>query len=152
MHRHTARVSWTRRDEVFSDHRYSRAHRWTFDGGAEVPASSSPLVVRVPFSDPKGVDPEEALIAALSSCHMLFFLDFASRAGFIVESYVDDAVGTMGKDEEGFEYVAEIELRPVITFSGDKRPTAADLADLHHRSHDVCYIARSVKSKVTVRS
>lgn len=151
MHQHTARVSWVRKDAVFTDHRYSRAHLWTFDGGAEVPASSSPLVVREPYSDPKGVDPEEALIAALSSCHMLFFLDFASRAGFIVESYIDDAVGTMGLDEEGMEYVEAIELRPVITFSGDKRPTQTELDALHHRSHDVCYIARSVKSTVTVR-
>lgn len=152
MHQHTARVSWARRDAVFSDHRYSRAHSWRFDGGAEVPASSSPLVVREPMSDPRGVDPEEAFVAALSSCHMLFFLDFASRAGFIVESYVDDAVGTMGKDEEGKEYVAAVELRPVIAFSGDKRPSAEELADLHHRSHDVCFIARSVKTEVTVRA
>jgi organic hydroperoxide reductase OsmC/OhrA len=152
MHRHTAQVSWTRKDAVFSDHRYSRAHTWRFDGGAEVPASSSPLVVREPMSDPRGVDPEEAFIASLSSCHMLFFLDFASRAGFVVESYVDDAVGVMGKDAEGFDYVEAIELRPVITFSGDKRPSAADIADLHHRSHDVCFIARSVKTKVTVRA
>ena|SRR5579863_482119 len=152
MHQHTAQVSWTRKDAVFSDHRYSRAHVWRFDGGAEVSASSSPLVVREPMSDPKGVDPEEGFIAALSSCHMLFFLDFASRAGFIVESYVDDAVGVMGKDDEGFEYVEAIELRPVITFSGDKRPSVEELADLHHRSHDVCFIARSVKTKVTVRA
>ena len=151
MHHHTAQVRWERKDAVFTDRRYSRAHLWRFDGGAEVPASSSPLVVREPFSDPKGVDPEEAFIAALSSCHMLFFLDFASHAGFTVESYVDDAVGGMGKDGEGKEYVEWVELRPVIAFSGDKQPSAEDVAELHHRSHDVCFIARSVKTKVTVK-
>lgn len=152
MHRHTAQVRWERNDAVFTDRRYSRAHLWRFDGGAEVPASSSPLVVREPLSDPKGVDPEEAFIAALSSCHMLFFLDFASRAGFTVESYVDDAVGGMGKDEEGKEYVEWVELRPVIAFAGDKRPSAEEIAELHHRSHDVCFIARSVKTRVGVKS
>ncbi len=152
MHRHTAQVRWERKDAVFTDHRYSRAHLWRFDGGAEVPASSSPLVVREPLSDPRGVDPEEAFIAALSSCHMLFFLDFASRAGFIIESYVDDAVGVMGKDEEGKEYIEAVELRPEIIFSGDKLPSADEITELHHRSHDVCFIARSVKTKVMVKA
>jgi organic hydroperoxide reductase OsmC/OhrA len=152
MHRHTAQVRWERKDALYTDHRYSRAHVWRFDGGAEVPASSSPLVVREPMSDPHGVDPEEAFIAALSSCHMLFFLDFASRAGFTIDLYVDDAVGTMGKDEEGMEFVEAVELHPEITFSGDKRPSAEEIAELHHRSHDVCFIARSVKTKVSVRA
>ena len=152
MHEYTAQVTWERKDAVFTDRRYSRAHRWRFDGGADLLASSSPLVVREPLSDPRGVDPEEALIASLSSCHMLFFLDFASRAGFTVDSYVDDAVAGMGKDEEGKDYVEWVELRPVIAFSGDKRPSAEELAELHHRSHDVCFIARSVKSKVTVKA
>jgi organic hydroperoxide reductase OsmC/OhrA len=152
MRDYTARVAWERKDAVFTDRRYSRAHLWRFDGGAEVLASSSPLVVRVPLSDPRGVDPEEALIASLASCHMLFFLDFASRAGFTVDSYIDDAVGGMGKDEDGKDYVEWVELRPVVSFSGDKSPSPEELADLHHRSHDVCYIARSVKSRVTVRA
>ncbi|HMA49174.1 MAG TPA: OsmC family protein [Magnetospirillaceae bacterium] len=151
MHEYTAQVRWERKDAIFTDRRYSRAHLWRFDGGAEVLGSSSPLVVREPLSDPRGVDPEEAFIASLASCHMLFFLDFASRAGFTVDSYIDDAAGGMGKDEEGKEYVEWVELRPVVTFSGDKRPSAEELAELHHRSHDVCFIARSVKSKVTVK-
>lgn len=151
MHHYTAQVRWQRNDAVFTDRRYSRAHHWHFDGGAELLASSSPLVVREPLSDPRGVDPEEALIASLSSCHMLFFLDFASRAGFTVDLYVDDAMGGMGKDEEGKDYVEWVELRPVVTFSGNRHPSAEELAELHHRSHDVCYIARSVKSKVTVK-
>ena len=150
MHEYTAQVVWERKDAVFTDRRYSRAHVWRFDGGAEVPASSSPLVVREPLSDPKGVDPEEAFIAALSSCHMLFFLDFASRAGFAVDRYDDRAVGVMGKDSEGKDYVESVELRPHVTFAGDRRPSAEELAGLHHRSHDVCFIARSVKTKVTV--
>jgi len=152
MHEYTAQIRWERKDAVFIDRRYSRAHLWRFDGGAEVLGSSSPLVVREPLSDPRGVDPEEAFIASLASCHMLFFLDFASRAGFTVDLYVDDAVAGMGKDEEGKDYVEWVELRPVVTFSGDKRPGAEELAELHHRSHDVCFIARSVKSRVTVQS
>ena len=81
---------------------------------------------------------------------MLFFLDFASRAGFTVDSYMDNAVGVMGKDEEGKDYVATVELRPVIRFSGERRPSPEEIAHLHHRSHDVCFIARSVKTKVSV--
>ena len=151
MSTYTATIRWRRKpDERFIDGRYSRAHSWAFDGGAVVPASSSPSVVRVPFSDPAGVDPEEALVASLSSCHMLFFLDFASRAGFTVDSYMDNAVGVMGKDEEGKDYVATVELRPVIRFSGERRPSPEEIAHLHHRSHDVCFIARSVKTKVSV--
>lgn len=150
MHSHSATVKWQRGGAVFTDHRYSRAHTWGFDGGQEVLASSSPLVVREPLSDPRGIDPEEAFIAALSSCHMLFFLDFASRAGFTIDSYVDHAVGTMGKDEDGKIYMASVELRPAVQFSGDKRPDAEQIAELHHRSHDVCFIARSVTTKVTV--
>lgn len=150
MHSHSALVKWERGDAIFTDRLYSRAHGWAFDGGQEVLASSSPLVVREPLSDPRGIDPEEAFIASISSCHMLFFLDFASRAGFIINSYMDNAIGVMGKDEEGKEYVANVELRPVIRFSGDKRPTPEEIAALHHRSHDVCFIARSVKTKITV--
>lgn len=149
-HRHSAVVTWQRNSAAFTDRLYSRAHAWAFDGGQEVLASSSPQVVRVPLSDPRGIDPEEAFVAALSSCHMLFFLDFASRAGFLVDRYVDNAIGIMGKDDDGMEYVAAVELHPVIEFSGDKRPSAEQLADLHHRSHDVCFIARSVKTRVTV--
>ena len=150
MHSYSALVKWERGDAIFTDRLYSRAHSWAFDGGQEVLASSSPLVVREPLSDPRGIDPEEAFIASLSSCHMLFFLDFASRAGFTIDAYMDNAVGVMGKDEEGKEYVAAVELRPVIRFSGDKRPTPEEIDALHHRSHDVCFIARSVKTKVTV--
>ncbi len=153
MATYTSTVSWSRKsDERFLDGRYSRAHEWTFDGGARVPASSSPQVVRPPFSDPAGVDPEEALVASLSSCHMLFFLDFAKRKGFVVDSYVDEAIGAMSANAEGRVSMTEVVLRPRIVFSGEKRPTAADCSQLHHEAHEACYIANTVKSAVRVEA
>jgi len=148
---YSAQVAWRRRDgEVFVDRRYSRAHRWRFDGGVDIPASSSPLVVRVPLSDPAGVDPEEALVASLSSCHMLFFLDFASRGGFLVESYVDAAEGLVGKDADGRIAMTRVTLKPHVVFAGDKRPSAQDIAALHHEAHAACFIANSVKCEIRV--
>jgi organic hydroperoxide reductase OsmC/OhrA len=149
-HSYTATVEWGREGAVFTDKRYSRGHRWLFDGGIEVPASSSPLHVRVPFSREDAVDPEEAFVAALSSCHMLFFLDFAARSGFVVDSYRDEAVGTMGRNAEGAEYVAEVRLRPDIAFAGERRPSDAEIAELHHRSHAACYLANSVHSVIVI--
>ncbi|MBV8474695.1 MAG: OsmC family protein, partial [Hyphomicrobiales bacterium] len=125
---------------------------WRFDGGVEVPASSSPLSVKLPLSRADAVDPEEALVAALSSCHMLFFLDFAKRKGFIVDSYVDEAIGTMSANAEGRVAMTDVVLHPRIIFSGDKRPTKADCAELHHEAHEDCYIANSVRSAVRVES
>jgi organic hydroperoxide reductase OsmC/OhrA len=152
MHRYGAVVRWERQGAAFTDRKYSRAHVWRFDGGIEVPASSSPLVVRVPLSEEKAVDPEEALVASAASCHMLFFLDFAARAGFLVDAYQDNAVATMGQDGDGREFVATIELRPEISFAPmGKMPSAAELAELHSRSHHACYIANSLKSEVTVK-
>jgi organic hydroperoxide reductase OsmC/OhrA len=151
MSTYTAAVRWRRRpSERFLDGRYSRAHQWAFDGGAVVPASSSPHVVRTPFSDPAGVDPEEALVASLSSCHMLFFLDFAKQASFVVERYEDDAEGIMAADPAGRVSMTVVTLRPRIVFSGDKRPRHADIDALHHKAHDACYIANSVKSEVRI--
>ncbi|THD43214.1 MAG: OsmC family peroxiredoxin [Bradyrhizobium sp.] len=151
MSAHTASVRWRRRpEERFLDGRYSRAHEWAFDGGARVPASSSPQVVRLPFSDPAGVDPEEALVASLSSCHMLFVLDFAKQAGFVVETYDDDAEGAIEKGPDGRQWMARVTLRPRIVFSGDKRPRRADLEALHHKAHEACYIANSVKSELRI--
>lgn len=149
MSTHTVTVEWTRQGAVFTDRRYSRAHRWTFDGGAVVLASSSPDVVRVPFSDPAGVDPEEAFVAALSSCHMLWFLDIAAQAGHVVESYVDHAAGRMARRADGKDWVAEVDLRPVVSFAANA-PDAAALAALHHRAHESCFIANSVKTEVRV--
>ena len=151
MSAQTATVRWSRRpEERFLDGRYSRAHQWTFDGGAVVPASSSPHSVRVPFSDPASVDPEEALVAALASCHMLFFLDFAKRAGFVVESYEDNAEGLMAAVAAGRVSMTQITLKPRIVFAGDKRPLPADVHALHHQAHEACYIANSIKSEVRV--
>jgi organic hydroperoxide reductase OsmC/OhrA len=115
-----------------------------------VPASSSPLVVPLPYSAPGNVDPEEAFIAAVSSCHMLFFLSYAARAGFVIESYEDQALGAMGRDERGKEAMLKISLRPRIVFSGDKQPAAEQIEALHHRSHEDCYIANSVRTEVVV--
>jgi organic hydroperoxide reductase OsmC/OhrA len=152
-HHYTAAVRWRRKpEERFLDGRYSRAHQWAFDGGAVVPASSSPHVVRVPFSDPAGVDPEEALVASLASCHMLFVLDFAKRAGFVVEAYEDEAEGVMEAGADGRVWMARVTLKPRIVFSGDKRPTPADCASIHHNAHEACYIANSVKSEVLIEA
>lgn len=145
---HHAVVEWERGDARFVDNRYSRAHRWGFDGGATVAASSSPNVVPLPFSDPAGVDPEEAFVASLSSCHMLWFLSLAAKQGFIVDGYRDDAVGHMGRDAEGRMAMLEVVLRPEVRFAAGRAPSADELARLHHAAHDECFIARSVKTNV----
>lgn len=150
-HEYTATVTWTRpADAKFSDNRYSRAHEWTFDGGTKVPASSSPLVVPVPMSVTAAVDPEEAFIASLSSCHMLFFLFHAAKRGFIVERYEDRAIGLMGKNAEGRTAMVKVVMKPAVTWGGDKQPDAATLEAIHHQSHLDCYIANSVNTEVTV--
>ena len=147
---HTAEVRWERHASPFLDNRYSRAHQWRFDGGAVVPASSSPHVVRVPFSDPSCVDPEEAYIAALSSCHMLWFLGLAAKQGYVVDSYVDAALGAMQKNRDGREAVTTVTLQPVLAFSGEKVPTDADVHALHHQAHDSCFLANSVKTEIVI--
>ncbi len=147
--RHTARVAWTREGAAFADGRYSRAHRWHFDGGAEVPASSSPHSVRVPLSDPTAVDPEEAFVAALSSCHMLWFLALAAQKGLVVDSYEDQAEGTLAPNEAGRKAMTTVVLRPVITWDGPP-PDAATVTALHDAAHHECYIANSVTTKVVV--
>jgi organic hydroperoxide reductase OsmC/OhrA len=149
-HEYTAQVIWTRDGAVFTDNRYSRGHVWRFDGGVDVPASSSPLSVKLPLSRADAVDPEEALVAAVSSCHMLFFLGFAAKAGFVVDKYEDAAVGVMTKNEQGKLFVSKITLSPAISFSGSKQPSAQELDALHHRAHEECYVANSVRAEVLV--
>ena len=149
-HEYKATVSWDRGGAAFTDGKFSRAHQWAFDGGITVPASSSPLSVRLPFSRADAVDPEEALVAALSSCHMLTFLYLAHKQGFVVDSYADEAVGVMTKNARGKLFVSRVALRPRIAFSGAKRPSEAELAELHHHSHEECYIANSVLTEVVV--
>jgi organic hydroperoxide reductase OsmC/OhrA len=151
-HEYRATVRWTRNGAAFTDNRYSRGHVWRFDGGTEVPASSAPSSVKLPYSVAEAVDPEEALVAATSSCHMLFFLAFAAHAGFVVERYEDDAVGTMTKNDNGKLYVSRIVLKPAIVFAGEKLPTEAEVEALHHRSHDECYIANSILAEVVVEA
>lgn len=150
-HEYAATVVWTRGDASFADNRYSRGHVWRFDEGVEVPASSSPLHVPV-GSIQAAVDPEEAFVASLSSCHMLFFLSFAAREGFVVDRYEDRAVGVMEKDAGGRSFISRVNLRPEIKFSGEKRPTQKDIEALHHRAHEACFIANSVKSEVIVEN
>jgi organic hydroperoxide reductase OsmC/OhrA len=152
-HEYLATVSWKRgADEPFSDNKYSRGHTWAFDGGVTVPASSSPLSVRLPFSKADAVDPEEALVASLSSCHMLTFLYLAAKGGYVIDSYEDKAVGVMTKNERGKLFVSRVALRPRIVFSGAKQPTAGELDELHHHAHEECYIANSVLAEVVVEA
>jgi organic hydroperoxide reductase OsmC/OhrA len=150
MHKHEARVSWTRgAAEKFTDNRYNRVHEWAFDGGVKVRASSSPSVVPLPLSAADAVDPEEALVASTSSCHMLYFLFFAAKRGLVVESYTDNAVGLLEKNAAGKMYVSRITLRPSIVFGG-AAPSLSDLDALHHAAHEECFIANSLKSEIVV--
>jgi len=144
-----ARLAWERGAQSFLDQRYSRAHRWQFDGGLTVPASSSPLSVPLPMSDPAAVDPEEALVAAASSCHMLFFLSLAAACGVVVDSYRDRATGILDTDGQGRLAMTRIVLRPRIAFAGTP-PDAATLTRLHHDAHARCYIASSLRGEVVV--
>ena len=151
MSTYTARITW-RSDspETFTKNRYTRGHTWSFDGGVEVPASSSPHSVRVPFSVEAAVDPEEALVAATSSCHMLTFLWIAAKRGFTIDTYKDDAVGEMSTAMDGKQFVSKITLDPEIEWSGETRPTDNEVAEMHHAAHEGCYIANSIKSEVVV--
>jgi organic hydroperoxide reductase OsmC/OhrA len=150
MHRYEARVAWQRGGAVFTDNRYSRGHEWSFDGGVTVPASSSPLTVKVPYSVAQAVDPEEALVAATSSCHMLWFLSLAAKRGLVVDRYADEAFGVMEENADGKLAFTRITLRPRIEFGGAKRPSAAERAALHHEAHAECFIANSLKCDVVV--
>jgi organic hydroperoxide reductase OsmC/OhrA len=147
---HRARVAWKATGE-FARGKYSREHTWSFDGGQTVVASSSPSAVPVPLSNPAGIDPEEALVAAIASCHMLTFLFLAYKQGFVIETYSDDAFGSMAKNEKGIYWVDRITLQPDVAFVGEKRPSAAELAELHHHAHEQCFISNSVKSEIIVR-
>ncbi len=147
-HPHTALIRWQLGDADFLGKRYSRAHTWTFDGGVEVPASSSPHVVPLPMSDARAVDPEEAFVASLSSCHMLWFLDIASRAGYAIASYEDAAEGRMGRNAAGKLVVDLVTLRPRVRVTGERVPDAAALAALHHEAHEECFLANSVRCEI----
>jgi organic hydroperoxide reductase OsmC/OhrA len=145
-----AEVAWQRGGQAFLDNRYSRRHGIRFDGGADVPGSSSPHVVPVPMSDPAGVDPEEMFVASIASCHMLWFLSLAAKKRFRVDHYHDHALGEMAKNADGKLVVARVRLRPEVAFSGERIPTHADIDALHHAAHEECYIANSVRTEITV--
>ena len=146
----TAQIHWQRQGAVFTDKRYSRGHAWHFDGGVSVPASSSPQAVKLPYSVAAAVDPEEAFVASISSCHMLWFLDFAARAGWVVDDYRDDARGVMTPNAQGRPWVSLVTLRPAVRFAGESLPDVAEVTRLHHSAHEECFIANSVRSVVRV--
>jgi len=131
--------------------KYSREHLWMFDGGVTVSASPAPSVVPAPYSNPAHVDPEEAFVAAIASCHMLTYLYLACQAGFRVDSYHDEAVGVMTRNERGVPWVSLVTLFPQIGYSGAQRPAPEDEARLHHLAHEQCFIANSVRTRITVK-
>lgn len=145
---YTARITWQRQGQAFVDKRYSRRHEWHFDGGLTVPGSSSPHSVPLPMSDASAVDPEEAFVAALSSCHMLWFLWLAAQDGWVVDDYADDACGVMARNAAGRTAITQVTLRPRVRFGGGRRPDDAEHERLHHAAHEACYIANSVSCDV----
>lgn len=150
MATYSASISWNRNGQLFTDNRYSRAHSWRFDGGIEVPASASPHIVPLPMSVEAAVDPEEAFVAALSSCHLLWFLSIAAKSGYVVDTYVDEAVGIMAKNDAGKLMITTVTLRPLVVFGGVKPVDPATLDALHHAAHEQCFIAQSVRSDVRI--
>lgn len=152
MSEHVCTIHWRNSGPDILKRQYSREHTWRFDGGCEVPASPSPHIVPAPWSNAASVDPEEAFVAAVASCHMLWFLHVAIDAGFAAESYEDEAVGTMTKNERGALWISRIMLRPKVTWSGERQPSEADLAHLHDLAHEQCFIANSIRTEVVVEA
>lgn len=152
MSDHKALIRWKFAGADFIKGQYSREHEWAFDGGITVAASPSPAVVPAPWSNPANVDPEEAFVASVASCHMLTFLHLASRAKFTIEQYTDHAAGRMTKNERGVPWISNITLRPVIVYGAGGAPDAAQERQLHHHAHEQCFIANSIKTEVVVVS
>ncbi|OYQ63659.1 peroxiredoxin [Pseudanabaena sp. SR411] len=152
MSEYTATICWENRQAKFTDNRYSREHTWKFDGGVEIPASSSPHVVPVPYSNPNCIDPEEAFIAALSSCHMLWFLSIAAQNKFVVKSYSDRAIGIMDKNDYGNLAMTTVRLFPKVVFTGNHLPTEEQIENMHDQAHHACFLANSVKTHITITS
>lgn len=148
MGKHTAIVRWSRGDDDFRANKHSRAHEWEFDGGLKVPASASPDIVPLPYSVAENVDPEEAFVASISSCHMLFYLHKARQAGFVVNSYEDTAVGVLEKNAAGRLAITRVTLRPVVSYAGPI-PSADQIEALHHEAHELCFIASSTTTEIT---
>jgi organic hydroperoxide reductase OsmC/OhrA len=150
MSEYKATIKWARTSPDFLKGKYSREHTWTFEGGVAVPATSSPHVVPVPYSNPANVDPEQAFVASLSSCHMLTYLFLAQKQGFQIDAYEDEAVGVVSKNEAGAMWVSTVTLNPKIIYSGEKLPAPADEEHLHEMAHKHCFIANSVKTDVKI--
>lgn len=152
MSDHRAIVEWRSASSApdFVKGKYSREHTWSFDGGLTLPASPSPSVVPAPWSNRDFIDPEEAFVASISSCHMLTFLYLAAKAGHVVERYRDEAIGLLTKNEHGVPWISKVTLAPVVTFAETSRPSPAQLAALHHGAHEQCFISQSVKSEIVV--
>lgn len=150
MSEHRATIRWKRTSDEFLKGKYSREHTWTFDGGMSIQASAAPSAVPVPYSNPAYVDPEEAFVASVASCHMLTFLWLAGRKGFQIDSYEDEAAGVMTQGENGVPWVSRITLKPRIVYSGARTPTHAEEDQLHHLAHEQCFIANSIKTEVRV--
>lgn len=150
MNKYRATIRWQQTNESFNGNKYSRKHSWHFDGGEEIPASASPHIVPEPYADPSAVDPEEAFVASLSSCHMLWFLSIAAKKGYHVMEYEDRAEGIMQKNKEGKLAITEVILRPVVTFSIDQQPGRQTFDELHQLAHQRCFIAHSVKTTISI--
>ena len=150
MSEYRVTVNWKRNGPDFLKGKYSREHTWSFDGGVTIAASSAPSVVPAPWSNPKAVDPEEAFVASVSSCHMLTFVWLASRQGFQLDSYDDEAVGMMSKNDKGVPWVSLVTLHPRIVWSGEKKPSQEQIEGLHHEAHEQCFIAASIKTEVRI--
>jgi organic hydroperoxide reductase OsmC/OhrA len=148
MSEYSAKIAWHRAaDEAFIDSKYSRGHTWEFDGGAIVAASSAPSIVPLPYSVEANVDPEEAFVASISSCHMLFFLGIAGKKRLVIDEYIDNPIGLMETDSKGKVSMTKVNLRPQVSFSG-KQPTFEMLEKMHHQAHELCFIANSVKTQI----
>jgi organic hydroperoxide reductase OsmC/OhrA len=152
LSRHTATIYWQRGEQVFTDNKYSREHSWNFDGGCEVTASASPEEVALPYSNPNAVDPEEAFVASISSCHMLWFLSLAAKQGFVVEEYRDNAEGILEKNLENKRAITRVILRPDVVFPKNNAPDQQKFDKLHQQAHNKCFIAHSVKTRITIEA
>lgn len=148
MSEHKITLNWQKTSDSFSYKEYNREHTWTFKNGLNVEASAATGYL----GSPDCVDPEEVFVASLSSCHMLTFLAIASMQRFDIASYVDEAVGIMAKNTEGKMAITEVTLKPQIEFVGDNRPTAEQIAQMHHKAHEQCFIANSVKTEIKVEA
>ena len=149
MSKYVATIRWQRGTQSFTDDKYSRGHEWEFDGGIKIPASASPDIVPLPMSVAENVDPEEAFVASLSSCHMLFFLAIAAKSGYVIDEYTDEATGHMEKNAEGKTAITKVVLRPSAAYSGERIPDWEKIEKMHHLAHEQCFIANSVKTEVT---